>query len=504
MGTSNGQSVTADFGMPNGSFGTITGTIQNTAPPQLLLTIMTSDPGTMVVSDNGMATLTLQSCQVTIPHAWGQAQPPWGASTYDSYNGVLCAAQPPTKGECTVGDTNTCCRMKNLGCTTTALAMALSVAGADLNPGLLNDFIEVNNDYTSTHDVQIEQTTSDVSLLTGGKAIYFDDTLRGEASLLGADVPVMDDLKSALCNGHHAVIVTVASYDAPCHPQAGLSPGGHYVLVTGEHDDTNGNPHFDIVDPGCVLGAPPLLPITSLDVYNNDFEIRGFVSDPSDVSQLEVWTDDSADLLVADPGGNLTGFDRTAAVIKKEIPRSSYGQDFVSDNDTGQASGVTHSINLFQPIQAAYQITVTGLKAGIYNLSIASFSTDGTRQPRALLAGIAAVASNSAFQVQFSPTPGSVPSVSRIATFQSTLADITNSLALGLIDNAGIANALSQKIQAASGATAEHESDDAREVLNAFKHQVNALTGKHITGVAPQVLLEDADSLLSQLPLSSD
>jgi hypothetical protein len=60
-GTSDGQAVTANFiNVLNGSFGTITGTIQNTVPPQLLLKIMTNDPGTMVVSDNGTATLTLQ------------------------------------------------------------------------------------------------------------------------------------------------------------------------------------------------------------------------------------------------------------------------------------------------------------------------------------------------------------------------------------------------------------------------------------------------------------
>jgi hypothetical protein len=69
-----------------------------------------------------------------------------------------------------------------------------------------------------------------------------------------------------------------------------------------------------------------------------------------------------------------------------------------------------------------------------------------------------------------------------------------------LIDNAGVANSLARKIKEAASSVAEHESDDAKEVLNAFKHQVSAQTGKHITGVAPQVLLGDAASLISQLP----
>jgi len=66
-GTSDGQAVTANFiNVLNGRFGTITGTIQNTAPPKLQLTIMTNDPGTNVVSDNGTATLTLRQGIVAV------------------------------------------------------------------------------------------------------------------------------------------------------------------------------------------------------------------------------------------------------------------------------------------------------------------------------------------------------------------------------------------------------------------------------------------------------
>ena len=83
-----------------------------------------------------------------------------------------------------------------------------------------------------------------------------------------------------------------------------------------------------------------------------------------------------------------------------------------------------------------------------------------------------------------------------MATYQSTIADINNSLALGLIDNAGIANSLTTKIQAAASAS---NSKAASGVLGAFENEVSAQTGKHITGIAPQVLQTDAASLISQL-----
>jgi hypothetical protein len=117
-----------------------------------------------------------------------------------------------------------------------------------------------------------------------------------------------------------------------------------------------------------------------------------------------------------------------------------------------------------------------------------------------LLPGVTSPGSTSMFQVQFSSTSGTSLTVSRVATFQNTLADIANSLALGLIGNEGIANALTSKIQAASSAANSGQNQAARNILNAFLNQLSAQTGKHITGAAPQILLEDASSLISQLP----
>lgn len=448
--------------------------------------------------------LSPQGCQTNVPSAWGQADQPWGPVTYDSYDVALCQSHPPTRGECMIGNSNTCCRMKSLGCTTTALAMALNAAGvftlpdsitsfSALDPGSFNSFMNLHADYNSSHDVDIELATLDVNLSTlslrGGKRIHFDDSLRGDPSL--------STLKAAVCAGH-PVVVTVAAFSQTCIPNPGASPGGHYVLVTGEHDDINGTPHFDIIDPGCRLGdlnaSPPIQPIKSLDAYNNNFIIRGFVADPTDVSTLQVETDNNADLLIIDASGNRTGFDPESSVARKEIAQSSYGQDFLTDNDTGEAGGVTHSVNVFQPSQGVYQISVTGLKLGTYNLSIASFSTDGVPQPRFSFAGITNVSSRTSFQIQFSSIPGATSTVILAASFENTLADIRNSFQLGLIDNDGIANSLSSKIRNAADAVGR----DRQNILNAFINEVTSQSGKHITDIAIPLLVNDARSLIAQ------
>jgi hypothetical protein len=126
-------------------------------------------------------------------------------------------------------------------------------------------------------------------------------------------------------------------------------------------------------------------------------------------------------------------------------------------------------------------------------------ASDGTLQTTAF-PGVTIGGAATTYQVQYSPAPGSPSTVTLIASFQSTLADINNSLELGLIDNNGIANALSSKISAASAAAGKGDSKTAKNVLNAFINQVKAQTGKHITDIAPQVLLSDANSLLAQMP----
>ncbi len=102
-------------------------------------------------------------------------------------------------------------------------------------------------------------------------------------------------------------------------------------------------------------------------------------------------------------------------------------------------------------------------------------------------------------QLPYSPARESSGIVTMAVTFQGTLDDIRNMLALGLIDNKGIAKALSSDIDAASSATARGNKKTAKHFLNAFINQVNAQTGKHICGIAPKLLLADANSLLGQL-----
>jgi hypothetical protein len=216
---------------------------------------------------------------------------------------------------------------------------------------------------------------------------------------------------------------------------------------------------------------------------------------PGDISELDFALGDGAELLVIDSYQRRTGFDPNMNQTIEQIPASVYFRDSLQNDVTGAPpSRTTHLVEISQPSQGTYQLVVTGLKFGTYLLSTRTFSQDGSAQSDITTFGISGPGSSSTFVLKFSPTAGAASTLQRAATFQSTLADINNSLQFGLIDNKGIANSLSQKLQAAEDVT-----NPARgNILDAFEHEVNAQAGKHIMGTAAQVLLQDADSLRGQ------
>ena len=102
-------------------------------------------------------------------------------------------------------------------------------------------------------------------------------------------------------------------------------------------------------------------------------------------------------------------------------------------------------------------------------------------------------------QRQDSPALESPEIGTTAGTYEGTLDDIRYMLVLDLIDGKGMAKVLSNKITAASNAAAGGDKKTAEGFLKAFINEVNAQTGKHISGAAPQLLLTDANRLLDQL-----
>jgi hypothetical protein len=361
------------------------------------------------------------------------------------------------------------------GCALTSLSMALRTAniatladGLTNNPGTLNQFMSTNDtDYYGTA-VNWGPATRDAS---GGHVKFhfgiFDSTDNAQAA-----TQYLDD---TVCRLNKPVIVGVE-----------LDSGGtpsHFVVVTGKQGSD-----YTIADPGFAR--------TTLTAYDNEFVTRGFVADPSgDISELNFAVGDVAEFLIVNSSGQKTGYDPSIGQVVQQITNSVYFRDALQDDLTGAPPIETdHFSEIFQPSQGTYQIVITGLKLGTYSVSSRMFSQDGSPQPELLVPGIAGPGSSSAFSIQVNSTPGAISTVAAVATFESTVGDISNALALGLIDNQGNANSLSQKILAARDANQPSRGN----ILNAFINEVNAQNGKHISAIAAHVLSQDASSLLSQ------
>jgi len=84
------------------------------------------------------------------------------------------------------------------------------------------------------------------------------------------------------------------------------------------------------------------------------------------------------------------------------------------------------------------------------------------------------------------------------------IADVVSQLLLaGCIDNAGVANALTAKLNAEQGAIGGGNTKTAINILSAFTDQVRAQSGKHITSDCAAVLMTDARSLIDTLAVSA-
>jgi len=198
---------------------------------------------------------------------------------------------------------------------------------------------------------------------------------------------------------------------------------GHYVLVKEMDILSDGScPYqlqngkcvdFKIDDPCCDPDSPThQQPYGLLSQYGT-FKIRGFVEDPAnDTSGLDLSVVENANLLLTDPGGKRTGFDSSTDSILQQIPRSAYISDFVeADDESGVETPTTYGVDIFQPSQGIYMVTLTGLQLGTYTLSVRAFSQDGSPQPAVSLQGAAEPGSSSTVTVQYSSIPGSFPTV---------------------------------------------------------------------------------------------
>jgi hypothetical protein len=419
--------------------------------------------------------------------------PPWEAYPYDNLAGKT---------------------IYELGCWLTSLSMALNSEGIHLvptsycgppltapaacpgpvlvpnDPGSLNTFVRkpsMQYGYDSNGNIDVNDVVyalSQPSALNKANlqfnASYYDCPV--SSSCTAAE----DYLAGALQQGHPVIVgveepPAVGCDQFPCH----------FVLVWGKR-----NGEWLIADPWPTIPSATVpTPRLKLSDWGH-YATRGYLSDPPNSAGLEVTTPSAVELLLTGPTGQRTGYEPTTGAIVQDT--GAYFVDSVVDAaETGFATKPSRFVLVPQPADGQYSLEVTGLKLGTYSVNVQGYSQDGSIQPAVTLTGIAGPSSTSNLNIAFDTAPGATPTAVRSATAASALADVRNSLRLGLITKEGIARSLSLQIQVASWFAAFRDCRDAIGALRAFQHEVGAQTGKTIDPAAALVLTEDAAYLIA-------
>jgi hypothetical protein len=194
------------------------------------------------------------------------------------------------------------------GCALTSLVMALDFAGVQTDPAILNKLLTISpNGYSGKDTLNWGPATAIAAGAANDFTVHWNSVITSDPQ----------QLRDLLTSTGAPIIVHVDNE----HPANSTHPNGyttdHFVLVTGIDGDT-----FWINDPGYTSRK-------TLDVaaYGNDFETRGYVSDPTDVSALYVASSSAGtglDFAVSGPQGLITGMPPGGRQPLSQMPNAVY------------------------------------------------------------------------------------------------------------------------------------------------------------------------------------
>jgi probable HAF family extracellular repeat protein len=327
-----------------------------------------------------------------------------------SQNDSRWADEPLANGPLTIGD---------YGCAVSSLAMAITGAGIAQDPGTLNSLLEATGGFNKESAIIWEGAVNAVAGAAGTPGIKFN--------------PVRSaDLDSTLEQGY-PVIVRVSANNR-----------SHFVVVTRKEGNT-----YSIVDPFYPTDDENH---TTLDAYNNHFEIRGYVgyptekpsgtysiadsdysdrkalgpyngqfeahthaADPIDVSGIVlsvVAPGSGVNLLLTDFDGNKTGIDGSGGRFEL-IPDAVHFIDSIAPlDDAGQPpTDIAQYIQVDYPTSGTYEVEVRGIDADLtpYNLIEIAFAPDGRQLWRHEISGVVGLGSTDQYAFTYTaPEPSSV------------------------------------------------------------------------------------------------
>lgn len=416
-------------------------------------------------SDNvgAISVVVTFGCTAAVSDTFVQSDPLWAGIKYDSTNK-------------TIGQK---------GCAISSLAMAMryagvtNIGGANLDPAVLNSFLTVKKDYANGGNVAWNKSVRDVASLSNVKLRF--NTLSGWISSAQDRTGAANELDEALCaraNGISKPTPVIVAVPSPTNAE-----GLHFVLVTGKQ-----GADYTIIDPGFQR--------TLLSAYPS-YETRGIVSDPVDMSGLEMSVDDPAEILLTAPSGARIGAEIGSGRVLQELPDSAYFVDNIEDDNTGDLGPLTHLIEAYRPMDGEFQIKVVGRMPAIFTLRLDSFDQQGLQKPRLDVLGVTDTGRVAGFKMIYSSATNTAPSIQRLVTFESVLADVDDLLKINKI-SIDLSRDLIEKIKKAQAANEAGNKDKAAGNLSEAVDKVGG-KGKEMSSELMGLLLEELGLLKNSI-----
>lgn len=212
----------------------------------------------------------------------------------------------------------------------------------------------------------------------------------------------------------------------------------------------------------------------------------------------------NVEIIVTDPEGRKVGYDPIRDTRFNDIPNAQFGgsggadthlDDGTTEEDPEQP---TWGLDIDEPIEGQYTVTLIGLKSDRQGVSIAAKHATGPIT-NTVQAGLVDSLGSLTLLFNYKYAHRDSSSIEKVVEPGSLLKDIDLSYSMGYFANQGIYNSLKKKAENAIKKYDKGQANAAINQLEAFINAVEAQRGKHIkVWAADKLLTYDAEKLIEQ------
>jgi hypothetical protein len=284
----------------------------------------------------------------------------------------------------------------------------------------------------------------------------------------------------------------------------------HFLVVSAKLPDVNGKPDYSLVDPALYPFKANSAGNTGKSLsqiyggFDKVFEYIIYRKGTTPQKTLSIGAHSPIQILITDPDGNQTGYDKTSKAISENIPNSTYGiEPGIAPVDGSSApAGETKYFQQIEPSDGEYTIELIGTGQGSYTVDVSKTDEQGKASTQ-VIKGIAQTGVTESYHITYTSDATQQPVIEKEVTFDVLKIDIKSLYTQGLIKNKLVYATLKLQAEVAEKASLANRQPLGNKLailaLKTFQFELKKVSGKSVTEEAYQILYKDADILIKGL-----